>query len=98
MTLSVPGTDPIGRTLEKHRDSLPEVFIVSGVALETRAEPGDTSQRRGPAVGADLVTVTVRHCSELGHVRCPRCWRWVPALVASPLAEVCPRCAEALKT
>ena len=98
VTLSVLGTDPIGRTFERHRDSLPEIFIVSSVALETHAEAGDTPQLRVPAVGADLVTVTVRHCSELGHVRCPRCWRWVPALVASPLAEVCPRCAEALKT
>ncbi|MCH8474432.1 MAG: isoleucine--tRNA ligase [Opitutales bacterium] len=30
-------------------------------------------------------------------VRCPRCWRWVPKLVAaSDSEEVCPRCAEAL--
>jgi isoleucyl-tRNA synthetase len=98
VTLTVLGADPIGKALEKHRDSLPEIFIVSSVALETRPEPGELLQPRGPAVGTDLVTVTVRHCSELGHVRCPRCWRWVPALVQSPLAEVCPRCAEALKT
>jgi isoleucyl-tRNA synthetase len=98
VTLSVPANDPIRGTFEKHRDSLPEIFIVSHVGIDVSPEQGETLQPRGPAVGADLVTVTVRHCSELGHVRCPRCWRWVPSLVHSPLADVCPRCAEALKT
>jgi isoleucyl-tRNA synthetase len=40
----------------------------------------------------------VRHAQELGHHRCPRCWRWVPALeTAANGASVCPRCAEALR-
>jgi isoleucyl-tRNA synthetase len=89
VTLSAPGSAPVGRILERHRDALPEIFIVSSVSVSPAPEPGDAS---------DPVAVGVRHASELGHVRCPRCWRWVPALVASPLAEVCPRCAEALKT
>ncbi len=89
VTLSVPGADPLGAILERHRESLPEIFIVSSVSLARAPVPGTPS---------DPVAVGVRHSSELGHVRCPRCWRWVPALVASPLAEVCPRCAEALKT
>jgi isoleucyl-tRNA synthetase len=71
------------RVLEKHRDFLPELFIVSHVTL-------------GSAKGAAL-HVTVRPCSELGFSRCPRCWRWVPALESSLHGEVCPRCAEALK-
>ncbi len=82
VTLSVSSDDPLHGILEKHRDFLPELFIVSHVAL---------------AAGlAGSPAVTVRHCEELGYVRCPRCWRWVPALQATPHGEVCPRCAEAL--
>jgi isoleucyl-tRNA synthetase len=77
------GDEPLARVLEKHRDFLPELFIVSHVTL-------------GSATGAAL-HVSVRPCSELDFVRCPRCWRWVPALEASSHGEVCPRCAEALK-
>jgi isoleucyl-tRNA synthetase len=97
VTLAVADTDPIRKLLEKHRDSLPEIFIVSNVGLEVRSESGGTPQPGGSAVGTDLAIVTVRHCAELGHVRCPRCWRWVPGLVQSPIADVCPRCAEALR-
>ena len=71
------------RVLEKHRDFLPELFIVSHVTLT-------------PATGA--VSVGVRACSELGFVRCPRCWRWVPALEATSHGDVCPRCVEALQS
>jgi isoleucyl-tRNA synthetase len=38
----------------------------------------------------------VHHCEELGHHRCPRCWRWVPVLEGGRHGEVCPRCADAL--
>ncbi len=69
-------------TLEKHREFLPELFIVSNVVLDAAA-----------------AATAVRHVQELGHHRCPRCWRWVPALVtAANDASVCPRCAEALRT
>jgi len=70
------------RVLEKHRDFLPELFIVSQVILT-------------PASGA--LQVDVRPSAESGHVRCPRCWRWVPALQGSEHGDVCPRCAEALR-
>ncbi len=81
-----PGT-PEHTLLEKHRDSLAELFIVSHVTLQTTAPAGGTP-----------LAVAVAHCQELGYVRCPRCWRWVPALqTATRHAEpVCPRCAEAL--
>ncbi len=32
-----------------------------------------------------------------GH-NCPRCWRWVPILVPTPLGDCCERCADALKS
>jgi isoleucyl-tRNA synthetase len=83
VTLTVASEDPVARVLEKHRDFLPELFIVSHVTL-------------GSATGAAL-HATVRPCSELEYARCPRCWRWVPGLEASSHGEVCPRCAEALK-
>ncbi len=84
VTLAGPAGDARHALLEKHRDFLPELFIVSHVALASvpNASP----------------SVTVRHCQELGHSRCPRCWRWVPALEASPQGDLCPRCAEALKS
>jgi isoleucyl-tRNA synthetase len=84
VTLLVPDGDPLAETFRRNLAALPEIFIVSVVQVRPAPEPGD-------AFG-----VSVRPCSELGHVRCPRCWRWVPALVQTPLAEVCPRCAEAL--
>jgi isoleucyl-tRNA synthetase len=82
VTLLVPASDPMREVFERNRDSLPEIFIVSDVKVRAAAEP------------LDAFGVKVSPCSELGHVRCPRCWRWVPA----PIAEVCPRCAEALRS
>ncbi|HWA09377.1 MAG TPA: isoleucine--tRNA ligase [Opitutaceae bacterium] len=84
VTLAGAAADPGFRVLEKHRDFLPELFIVSHVTLT-------------PASGG-APEPSVRPCSELQYVRCPRCWRWVPALEASGHGEVCPRCAEALQT
>jgi isoleucyl-tRNA synthetase len=71
------------RVLEKHRDFLPELFIVSHVTLASAT--GDT------------LHAAVRACHELNFTRCPRCWRWVPGLEGSSSGEICPRCAEALK-
>jgi len=84
VTLHVPDGDPMRDALQKNLGSLPEIFIVSDVKVEATAEPGDP------------FSVGVRTCAELGHARCPRCWRWVPALVESPKATVCPRCTEAM--
>jgi isoleucyl-tRNA synthetase len=83
VTLGVAPDDALSRLLEKHRDFLPELFIVSHVALN-------------PAAGGAALNVGVHHCQELGYVRCPRCWRWVPKLTATAHGEICPRCAEAL--
>ncbi|HEY1792897.1 MAG TPA: isoleucine--tRNA ligase [Opitutaceae bacterium] len=80
--LQVGHDDPLRAPLQAHLPILPEIFIVSGVTLSVPSE-----HREG-------VGVKVTPCSELGYVRCPRCWRWVPA--PHPGAEVCPRCHEAL--
>jgi isoleucyl-tRNA synthetase len=74
--------DPVFRLLEKHRDLLPELLIVSHVTL-------------APGAGGALA-VDARHARELGFVRCPRCWRWVPALQPTGRGDLCPRCAGAL--
>ena len=73
---------PDYRLLEKHRDFLPELFIVSHVILI----PGPDGS---PAISA-------RPARELGYVRCPRCWRRVPVLQPTAHGELCPRCAAAL--
>ncbi len=84
LTFTGAGDEAAFRVLEKHRDSLPEFFIVSHVSLE-------------PKAGAALDT-GARHARELGFVRCPRCWRWVPKVVHNAHGEVCPRCVEALNS
>jgi isoleucyl-tRNA synthetase len=82
--------DATFRLLEKHRDFLPELFIVSSVSLApvTDASTG-SGQTATPAIN-------VHHARDLGFVRCPRCWRWVPTLQFTGHGEVCPRCADAL--
>jgi isoleucyl-tRNA synthetase len=82
VTLGGAAGDETFKTLEKHRDFLAELFIVSHVTL---------APAMGPAITADI-----RPCSELGFARCPRCWRWVPTLQPGSHGDVCPRCAEAL--
>ncbi len=62
-------------------DELCELFIVSNVKVELLSS--DETDK-----------VIARHASG---VRCPRSWRWVPALVlVEPWGEVSPRCAEVL--
>ena len=75
------------KVLEKHRDFLPELFIVSHV---------DTAGVPSPGPDIPPVSVTVRHAQDLGYVRCPRCWRWVPVLQTTDHGDVCARCADAL--
>jgi isoleucyl-tRNA synthetase len=78
-----PAAGDLAALLVKHQGFLPELFIVSQVTI-------------GGAAGPDL-QVSVRPCAELGLHRCPRCWRWVPALATGPHGETCPRCTEALQ-
>lgn len=83
VTLEVAGSDPLDAVLRRHEVFLPELFIVSHVVLAETPAPNP-------------LAIAARPCSELGFVRCPRCWRWVPALQAAGEHEVCPRCAEAV--
>ncbi|MDI1319410.1 MAG: class I tRNA ligase family protein, partial [bacterium] len=66
--------------------ALAELFIVSDVKFTPTA--GVTPEN----------SILIEPCAELSYHRCPRCWRWVPKLVHNPHGEVCPRCAEALKS
>jgi isoleucyl-tRNA synthetase len=67
--------------LERYRDDLPMVFIVSEVHLDTGGDPG----------GALDVTVT-----RAGGEKCARCWRMVPAVSGQPdVAGLCDRCVDA---
>jgi len=84
LAFAVSADNVAAAVLQKHRDSLAEFFIVSSVTLE-------------PGPGADVL-ISPRHAKAAGSVRCPRCWRWVPALSVTPHGEVCPRCAEALNS
>ena len=89
VTLTAAPGSPEFRVLEKHRGFLAELFIVSHVTLAPSAAAAPE--------GAPPVSVRVQPCSELGFVRCPRCWRWVPALESTAHGDLCPRCVAALK-
>ena len=98
VTLMVRTEDPVTRILEKHRDFLPELFIVSHVTMESQTGAATEAARESTTTDATkALHVSVQPCSELNLSRCPRYWRWVPALAASARGEVCPRCAEALE-
>jgi len=81
VALQFPSGHEALATLQKHHNLLPELFIVSHVTI---------------AVTGGDATIGIKHCEELGYHRCPRCWRWVPALNSTPAGEICPRCADAL--
>ncbi len=66
--------------LDRHRDDLPTLFIVSSVEVERGGEP-------------DVRAFVSRAAGD----KCPRCWRFVPGLVASgEVAGLCRRCADAV--
>jgi isoleucyl-tRNA synthetase len=66
----------------KYRESLAEILIVSHVDVEERP--------------SGKCSIEVRSVRERGFVRCPRCWRWVPALQQTGHGDLCPRCTAAL--
>jgi isoleucyl-tRNA synthetase len=85
LELAGTGTDDAFQALRRHKASLPEFFIVSQVTLADSAD-------------GTAVRIGVQTAAATGHHRCPRCWRWVPALAQSSHGEVCPRCAQALNS
>jgi isoleucyl-tRNA synthetase len=82
ITLSVR-SKKIFRLLTKHAALLPQLFIVSGVAI------GQAAPQDGLHMAADEVKVEAS-----AHEKCPRCWRR-PGDVHGE--GVCSRCEEALK-
>ena len=74
--------DPEFARLKRYESDLPELFILSQVNLVESS------------VTAPEMTIQLDHAEG---VRCPRSWRWVPALVETKeWGSVSPRCAEAL--
>jgi len=75
-------SDPEFARLKQYESDLPELFILSQVTVVEDATVTE-------------ITVEVAHADG---VRCPRSWRWVPALVQTDTwGAVSPRCAKALK-
>ena len=73
--------DPLFEVTSRHSEALPELFIVSSVQIK-KLESGSP------------ISISASHATG---VRCPRSWRWVPALIeVEPWGEVSPRCAEVL--
>jgi len=81
--VSLVASGPIVTLLDRYRDLLPTLFIVSVVDL-----------RLGSPDGEDNVSVDVHKADG---VKCERCWRIVSALHTEPdWAGLCDRCVEAL--
>ena len=81
--VTITASGPIAALLERYRDELPALFIVS-----------DADLRMGETGGADDVRVEVEKAPG---VKCERCWRYVPAVRTEPdWAGICDRCVEAL--
>jgi isoleucyl-tRNA synthetase len=81
--VTIAASGPVAALLERHRDDLPTLFIVSEVELIV-----------GATEGADEVRITV---GKAGGVKCDRCWRFVPAVRDEPeWAGICDRCLDAL--
>ena len=85
--------------VERYREDLPMVLMTSGVEVAPAGDlPADASGAR--AAGAQFVeaegaaVITARRA---GGVKCPRCWRYVPAVSDAEPAGVCARCARALE-
>jgi isoleucyl-tRNA synthetase len=72
--------------LERYRDELPMLFIVSQVTVER--SPG------GPNVEGRVDDIAVHKADG---VKCQRCWRFVPRVASAPDREgLCDRCVDAL--
>ncbi|HKC55485.1 MAG TPA: class I tRNA ligase family protein, partial [Vicinamibacterales bacterium] len=82
-SVSLTATGPIAALLERYREHLPMLFIVSDLTLNL-----------GEATGADSVRVDV---GKARGVKCGRCWRFVPSVRSEPdWSGICDRCVEAL--
>ena len=81
--VTVTATGPVGGLLERYREQLPMLFIVSDLDL-----------RVGAPHEAGGVTVSV---GKARGVKCERCWRFVPSVRTEPdWAGICDRCVDAL--
>jgi isoleucyl-tRNA synthetase len=82
-SVTLTATGPIAALLERYREQLPMLFIVSDLTLNL-----------GEATGADSVRVDV---GKARGVKCGRCWRFVPSVRTEPdWSGICDRCVEAL--
>ncbi|MGQ0507881.1 MAG: isoleucine--tRNA ligase [Myxococcaceae bacterium] len=73
--------------LQKHRDELAGLFIVSQVELVEKASPRAVELPGTIGLKAEVVPAD--------GAKCPRCWSYQPEVAKG--AQVCAKCAEALK-
>ncbi len=80
-------------TYQKHAGLLAELLIVSQADV---IQPKDVSATLLNSLKDWKVIVEFENYRNRHYVRCPRCWRSVPALQTSASGDVCPRCIAAL--
>jgi isoleucyl-tRNA synthetase len=79
--------------VERYRDVLPTLFIVSDVTVETGegTQPWTASYAESESSGADIAV------GRADGVRCDRCWRYVPRVSPAPgKAGLCERCEQSV--
>jgi isoleucyl-tRNA synthetase len=86
LTIKSSSSDHANQALIKHKALLAELFIVSQVELTPKPDSDSSS----------TPIIEPIHSQELGFIRCPRCWRWLPKLETTSHGDICPRCNEAL--
>jgi isoleucyl-tRNA synthetase len=88
--VSITATGADLALLQRYREQLPMLFIVSEVAVRSG---GQTTAEQDEARHGSFGIVVDR----VSGVKCQRCWRYVRSLSSDPeAAGICERCADAL--
>ena len=98
-TVTIRASGATAELVERYRADLPTLLMTSEVEVAPAADlPVDAEGAR--AAGAQFVETggaAVITARRTGGVKCPRCWRYVPAVSEGEPDGVCPRCVDALE-
>ncbi|KAJ1302095.1 hypothetical protein OPQ81_000926 [Rhizoctonia solani] len=98
--IKITGNGPIAGILQREKDELASLFIVSNVTLGDAVDiehPWSFADRE-IIIGSECINVRVRpsHGS-----KCPRCWKWTadpPQEIQNDLEKLCGRCRDVIQS
>ncbi|CAE6337625.1 unnamed protein product [Rhizoctonia solani] len=98
--IKVPGNGPIASILQREKETLASLFIVSGVTLgdEIEVEHPWSHADRQIIIGSESISIRIR--PSLGS-KCPRCWKWTANHSKSAQNDVerlCGRCQDTIRS